>query len=663
MKRKALFVFFTLSFIYVNGQEYYDQEMYASDNVYVTNYDLPLVRPINGGTKIIPIYVDGQNSAEEWERHEDIRNAFGYACKIWEEAMPTTFPIRIRVKLDSQRSIVGNNYSKIQSRAVGDVYGTPFSNAAYVTQMKAVSYAEMIGLYNSRIFWSDLDTAMFVEPEIAITYFNRNNWLENNCVFSINASDVDNQHYDFVTMVLRDLAKAFGANWKFPAVNNSLRIVTGLITPFERNILNSMGTFDPQEAYVKGTQGTLDLGSYSLFAPQVWDNTRSLNCFIPNNNSKITKLLGYNVGKGTLIRDISDDSIIDFFEYLLRWEGDVAVGIGYPSVSSSLIPGSTSGILPFKGNFSINIPQYSDSRNSDSQLALSAPLKKTINRMDYQLSNLERMMRQFHPNYSSYDNSIDGDGWTVAILKKDGTWDEVYHFPFMSNTLEADYSSLEFHYDKSEYARSCDGYLRCRVSRYYNRKGCTQYYLLDELPQKVRIGRLNAIQATYDDDEYIKDVKIPLSDLEGTKRVVVYQWNEGETYPDIYEISDFKKGYFITTVDKELYTRFEIRAYNDNGYTTSERTCAPLEPYGLTNVQFKMEDGYIEVLPNSNRLIGKDIMASVEIVPLNETIGSRQLNYTVINGCKVDVKCLPSGMYALTVYDTKGGRHAFKFCK
>ena len=36
-----------------------------------------------------------------------MKGAFEYACKIWEEAMPTTFPIKIKAVLD-ENSITGS---------------------------------------------------------------------------------------------------------------------------------------------------------------------------------------------------------------------------------------------------------------------------------------------------------------------------------------------------------------------------------------------------------------------------------------------------------------------------------------------------------------------------------------------------------------------------
>ncbi len=51
----------------------------------------------------------------------------------------------------------------------------------------------------------------------------------------------------------------------------------------------------------------------------------------------------------------------------------------------------------------------------------------------------------------------------MAILKKDGTWDIVYRVfspQYLLEDAKINMGDFEFHYDQSEYARTCDGYLR-----------------------------------------------------------------------------------------------------------------------------------------------------------------------------------------------------------
>ena len=61
---------------------------YNSSDVLSITQSLPAVRQVRGVSKIIVDY-EGEWTASQ-------RQAFAYACEIWEEAMPTTFPIKIQ---------------------------------------------------------------------------------------------------------------------------------------------------------------------------------------------------------------------------------------------------------------------------------------------------------------------------------------------------------------------------------------------------------------------------------------------------------------------------------------------------------------------------------------------------------------------------------------
>ena len=69
--------------------------------------------------------------------------------------------------------------------------------------------------------------------------------------------------------------------------------------------------------------------------------------------------------------------------------------------------------------------------------------------------------------HSSYALDDDGDilyGWVVSVLRKDGTWEII---PSTSSWNESEVSFMPSSIDVNkadQYARSSDGYLRCRVN-------------------------------------------------------------------------------------------------------------------------------------------------------------------------------------------------------
>ncbi|WP_288317606.1 hypothetical protein [Xylanibacter caecicola] len=94
MKKILLFLSLALAIqASVNAQNDEENISYVSDGTVIQNFGLPLVRTSKGATKIIPVFEGNWNN--------EMKGAFKYACKIWEEAMPTTFPIKIRAIMDT----------------------------------------------------------------------------------------------------------------------------------------------------------------------------------------------------------------------------------------------------------------------------------------------------------------------------------------------------------------------------------------------------------------------------------------------------------------------------------------------------------------------------------------------------------------------------------
>ena len=71
----------------VFGQDSIESYSYVSDEIVEQTYGLPIVRSVGGGTKIVVEYQGN------W--HEDMKGAFEYACKIWEENMEGTEKVRL----------------------------------------------------------------------------------------------------------------------------------------------------------------------------------------------------------------------------------------------------------------------------------------------------------------------------------------------------------------------------------------------------------------------------------------------------------------------------------------------------------------------------------------------------------------------------------------
>lgn len=644
-----------ISTLAINAQEQIEDFSYASENVVDKKIGLPIVRPIYGGTKIIPEFVG------DWPK--EMEGAFEYACRIWEEVMPTTFPVRMKVILDNNTTkyLDGSVFSKVGYKAMPN-NNNDFNFATTSSpwsQIKANTWLNKTGIFNDGAFNNSLSPNMFREPEVTITYYNYGHKLEKECSFSLDEV-IDNNHYDFVTMALRDIARSFGIIWNGKMQQpGSLDIMPQRISPFEKNILYVIGQ-NSEEAYTKATTQKIVVGGkfassgnnhWELYSPSTWDNNRSLNYFIPNASQKITQLLSYEFGKGTVVRDIACRDTYYMFASLLGWTGDVAVSIGHEGNNCAEGVVSTEKVLPFKGAFiskARSLSKLSTYQNAD-----DLPMTK---------DEIPGYIEKFIPKA---DRAIGGIG--VSFLKNDGTWDEVHYEPGIYNISDIDVSDFELHNDIKQYARSCDGYIRCRVmiyrSEYGKQTAGAYYYLLDYLPETVQLAR-SATVVKDKEDEYLRDVKIGFKNIEGVTKIVVSQLDEYNELPYYYEVKDFKKGYFVATVDKDYTTTFTITAYNKNGSTESyPYVLSPLDPSPI-EVKFSMKRQNISISASKRgaRALSKNLITKVEITSLDKN--QNMFLYSSKNNDEtISVGSLPRGRYVLSAYDAFDKKHTFKFSK
>jgi hypothetical protein len=76
-------------------------------------------------------------------------------------------------------------------------------------------------------------------------------------------------------------------------------------------ICNTIG-INAVQAFNNATQGSVNInipsyGNVQLYAPTTWENNMSLNYFITDSTKNVTSLLSQEFGKGSVIRNITDD--------------------------------------------------------------------------------------------------------------------------------------------------------------------------------------------------------------------------------------------------------------------------------------------------------------------------------------------------------------------
>lgn len=666
MKRFLFLILLSASMTAAHAQTVTETESYGLDAYIEKCTDLPVVRNVNGGT-VFHITYEGN-----WDNA--MKGAFEYACKIWEEQIPNNFPINITAKIGSIR---GRGTGKLLSKVMSTSYnGWSDSNETSLSSRIKYVVLEEYNTGNSYHYVDFIpDSSFFQKPDIVITY---NKDMMDEFSYSLYTTPVDK--YDFVTVVLRDIARGLGFASGFTANTDkkTFNVFDGKpLTPYEGFIMSAIGTKDPAQAYANATDGTLGIqipnyGHLTLYAPAVWQNGVSLNSLVSDSTKKISELLSYDFGKGSVIRDITDNYNL-LFDYLHGWKADnVTTGYSGRSVSSS---GSTANLIAYDGDISIGTEDnYSGFENMPLAVQ-SATSQDNVN------SSFDISSYCFPYDYKYPD--VEGLGaWVVSLLKKDGTWDVVYkqETSLLDIPLHVSVRDLIVNSNPEVYQRTCDGYLRCRITRYkevydsfyrktkYNIQ--TAYYVLDYLPQQVDMAlapiKNEMIQSSttthLGENGYTKDVDITIKGLEGVERVVVEQLDEGNDMPEKYEVKDFKKGFFTATVDKKLHTYFTIYSYNKNGSAKSKTLT--VSPFLIPiDIAIKNEKDFIDIVPANEKQTAEILGKSYDIHSVSSNQNVSVQSSSELHSNRIDISALPKGFYVLNIKDIMGGSHEFKFVR
>ena len=652
-----------LCFAISKSQEPAKASSYYSSGIVNQQFLLSSVRDLKGATKIVPEF-EGDWTVSQID-------AFKFACRIWEEVLPTSFPIRIRAVMDDTYI----DEDVCESDQLSDVAVVIRENEAIEggwpmhfpsTMAKSVVYQKFERTVVPTYWSSVLDLAYFEQPDMEITFYAYKN-MDDLYSYSINGSSVNNK-YDFATCVMRHIGTGLGLIWTYnKARNGKLYLNENNLTPYEAMIFNSLNNgsipTDSIRWYQNATQGVLNVGNLSIYAPQTWTPTVSLNYFYPDNTKKLTQLLRWDFKKGMAIRDIYDESVYGMFEDILHWYYQVAVGIGDDQACdvNSVFP-ETSQILSSGGTLNVSIP--TGTRNAGRNENLDVFRQINIRNSTDTLFNL---MKKYHPNY--YGGSIDNYGWTVAIQKEDGTWDPVYHTDEDSSPFQCNLSALNFHYSMDNYARSYDNHLKCRVTwredNPFHLNIYSQYFLIKTPPMPIQANsRCCKTVALVDDDEYSKVIKVGLGNLAGINRIVIGQLNDGSIVPFYYEVHDFSDRYFLATVDIEYPTVFTIKGYDsDNNYSIMTFTYNPLLDDDEITLNFTRNGDFINISPQ-RRNHSSGLAKWYSISKLNVSGNSvKASGRNIVIDDKIDIGTLDAGAYAIHVYDIKGKRHEYKFYK
>lgn len=633
------------------AEDYIESFNIVSDNYSNSIEDVQVIRYINGGTVIIPEFDE--------TCPQEMKVPFTYACKIVEEYMPPCLPIKVKISCNQLVGSQRNAISKVLSQSKENFGSSSYYRNATMSTIKGVILGEYC--LNTSVTYLDYisDVNSLTEyPDIAITY---NKQRLDEIYFSLDTNP--GEKYDFVSLAIRDLLIGLGIShsYVYNPVTNGLQNPFQEMTPFEWYIDKKLGNNgDAVARLANATKGEFSLGSLKLFAPTTWINGVSLKYFIPQDNSCVSKILSYDFCKGMVTRSLNDNYSYFIFRELLGWKYSFPVSTSTPSSSAA---GSTSLFMPYNGTFNIDDCETMGIR---SEIDYQASKYKTNSLSRSYSAELEQYIEQFFPflNDGEFDYS---SGVSVSILKKNGTWDLVQFIPVYVPDMEVTFNMQDwtFHFSNEEYARTVDGYLKARITKkFMDNFGKTTisstFIVLGYLPQKVGINfsytdttvnEMSRVAATN------KNIRLYFSDTEGIDRIVLERLREGFRVPSKIEITDIKKGYYDTTIDRN--TTFTAVGYNENGHTRGVPVTVEYQPASVTaGLSFDMQNDAIMVKAGDEAVDN----CNYSIAPLSAA-GQQAGRNGMTNGA-IDISTLADGLYVLTAIDEKSGlQGTFKFRK
>lgn len=492
---------------------------------------LPNSRTIKGGTVFLIEY-DGSGYSKDSE------GAFEYACKIIEEKIPTTFPIRVKAQFGNLGS---NELARVEVGNTPDDLNLTFYP---VDKVYAKRYAQ---INYGRLNLSDSSGFAFFRDGVDITItFSSNQPF----CYDYKSENISSRQYDFVTVALQALIKGIGFTCEAIKYDEPQLYMSDHPNKYTQMIL----TGDSIQNFRYATSGNASIPSCSsnyrwmLECGSDYQQGISLN-YLSENNTEECSIMQYGIPKGAYIRDLG--WFLDDFCSFCEWDRLVATG----SQGTNFNYDSTDDVIGFQG--------ISTSSNA---YINNGPL-------------VQRTSYSFEDSFAWYmqQRAEIGDIGSYVLLK-DGSWRM--------------FSDLRELTDSDEYARNPDGHVRIKeIGRAYGPGGgysntVINYRLYDYIPQKpvaafskysvmdffrnFSIPNANRSRQTLSSDDIYVEAEIDFKNTEGTQYILVEQTDSDYPYPYTYYVDDVTSGSFTTYMNMRYPSTFRLTYINSNGQVTGE---------------------------------------------------------------------------------------------
>lgn len=266
------------------------------------------------GTSVIQVEYDGDVDFR-------IQSAFEYACRIWEEHIPTGYPIKIRVSQAALPTTPKPMLSKVNFNACdisGDSNPANNSKLVQVSKTKSILFREYGN--HKQLSCYAYTPAILDDVDFDVVY-------NTDCLsmFEFNENGNSTGTYDFVSLAIRNIAQGLGFTCAFEADSEKkmMQPLTRELLPFEA-VITASNSYSYLQYVNRNNYIPAKINGYATrqlqFTPvRIWENGTTLSGFLPDNDAGLTFALGEGISYNTKTREIADSLFSEYFHAYLDW--------------------------------------------------------------------------------------------------------------------------------------------------------------------------------------------------------------------------------------------------------------------------------------------------------------------------------------------------------
>lgn len=590
------------------------------------------------------------------------KKALEYGVKLWEEQIKTCYPrINLRVKFKQLGTPLANTFLRNFTKKNKDI--DVMSGALLKSwQIEAPEFLVNMGTDSLKRYF-DVD-------DIIITFNN-----ESELFYWGTDGNTPSDKYDFVTLVIREIAKGLGLNCTITKRGNTfLAFIDNKATLFDELMgFNPTNTPSGSTALASAAQnGQNRVVSYidskgiprtlEFYAPPVFKTGVSF-CYLTEESAE-TLDLGFfapELPKGRSSHNISY-LLGDMMDKKLGWNKPIWVG----DVSSASET-TYNNLIDFYDGTTFNSV-------TTRSIIDSISTKRNLN---YYIENEADTPYTQVPQGLNYDDPKPYEyEWRLDMLKKDGKFVTIKRQTSMNPYFQIKPSDVP---DNEDWARNAEGNIRARI--YYKDPFSEQQYpapiytyiFLDYYPEQPELSASTQSSPQNRSLNPLPALMLAYRTWGATSVELIHESEDGTVY---YDLTPDENIVDMSHVDPFIENTFTLIAKNKIGqkisntviwggeefmaaYYTYNRSLQINTSSNILNLQLITKDGQGNVIEDSDI---KGIIKNYNIIKAdNQSLSISNIAFDA--NIDISIRNLQKGVYIIRVFDDKGDSYVQKFVK